>query len=221
MRRLLSVLLLVLAPVCAGQEELPTLEELLGLEPSAAEEAGAEQGEDAGADGELEETDAERLLRRELSGERSDEPFLEAVRLMGESASRLADDSDAGTVTQRLQEEILRKLDRAIEQAQNQQSSSSSSSSGSSSEPQAQQQPNQQQSQGSQTGQGDNQSEADAPPGSDASPAQAVAPDRARWGALPERVREALSQGSSDRFSAVYRRMTESYYKRLAEEATE
>ena len=36
---------------------------------------------------------------------------------------------------------------------------------------------------------------------------------------MPERVRAALMQGSTDRFSTLYESMTESYYRRLAEEA--
>ena len=40
----------------------------------------------------------------------------------------------------------------------------------------------------------------------------------ASWGNLPPHVRDALRQGSSDRFSSLYRTLTEEYYKRLAEQ---
>jgi hypothetical protein len=41
---------------------------------------------------------------------------------------------------------------------------------------------------------------------------------RAEWGRLPPRVREAVRQGLRDPMSAAYRRLTQEYYKRLAEE---
>lgn len=47
---------------------------------------------------------------------------------------------------------------------------------------------------------------------------QTGAADRA-WGNLPAQVRGQLSQGVSDPFSAVYQRLTEAYYQRLAHQA--
>ena len=41
----------------------------------------------------------------------------------------------------------------------------------------------------------------------------------AAWGALPDRLRGALLQGVADQYSALYERLTERYYQRLAEEA--
>ena len=41
---------------------------------------------------------------------------------------------------------------------------------------------------------------------------------RKEWGILPPRVREELSDGLRERFSPLYRRMTEAYYKALAEQ---
>jgi hypothetical protein len=43
----------------------------------------------------------------------------------------------------------------------------------------------------------------------------------AGWGELPERVRERLVEGSSDYFSTLYEALTEAYYRRLAEEASQ
>ena len=42
---------------------------------------------------------------------------------------------------------------------------------------------------------------------------------RTEWGALPPRLRDALSDGLEEPFSPVYREATEAYYRRLAEEA--
>jgi len=41
----------------------------------------------------------------------------------------------------------------------------------------------------------------------------------AEWGRLPQRVRDLIRQGSRDRVSSVYRRLTEEYYRRMAEDA--
>lgn len=43
----------------------------------------------------------------------------------------------------------------------------------------------------------------------------------ASWGNLPEHVRNALTQGRSDRFSSLYQQLTERYYRRLAEDRSE
>ena len=49
-------------------------------------------------------------------------------------------------------------------------------------------------------------------------PTTPLAEAKANWGNLPPRVRDELLEGVSEKFSPVYREMTESYYKRLAEE---
>lgn len=41
---------------------------------------------------------------------------------------------------------------------------------------------------------------------------------RAEWGRLPPRVRDAVRQGLRDPMSSAYRRLTQDYYRRLAEE---
>jgi hypothetical protein len=43
----------------------------------------------------------------------------------------------------------------------------------------------------------------------------------AAWGNLPARVRDQLMQGRHDQFSSLYESMTETYYRRLAEEASD
>ncbi len=64
--------------------------------------------------------------------------------------------------------------------------------------------------------------EADAsqPPGA-VDPADMAAQfdeSRVEWGQLPPRVRDAVRQGVRDPMSAAYRRLTQEYYRRLAEE---
>lgn len=200
----------------AEQEALPSLDDLLGIE---TEESDNEEG--AGIDPDRAELD------RALSGEQVADMFVQAVQQMADAADLLEVANTPGAPTQRLQDEIIRKLDILIEQAKQQQSSSSSSSSSnsdSSSQSQGQQpnqpQPGQQQQQGEQqqdqANQGDNLQEGTPPGFQDGPLADRLDELHAAWGALPTRIREALSQGSGDEFSTFYQSMTESYYRKLA-----
>jgi len=195
-------------------QPLPTLDELLGLDDSDAE-----SNEEAVNDTEVDAADAD--LERVLEQDKpiADE-FLEAVGLMHESATRLSSSTDTGIVTQRLQEDILRRLDELIDRAGDQSSSSSSSSSESQTSTQ-QQQPSQQRRDENQSNVNDNQDESTAPGGQEARLGAQATLDGARWGNLPKRLRDALLQGSSDSYSSLYKQMTETYYRRLAEEASE
>ncbi len=154
-------------------------------------------------------------LERKLSGAEMADAFVKATQLMGDTATRIETAQDTGIVTQRLQEDILRALDQIIEAAKQQQQSSSSSSSSSNSS--SSQSPQQQQS--NRAGEGENQGQANPPSRQDGALNTTGAGMRATWGALPARVRDALSQGQAGRFSSVYRSLTEAYYRRLAEEA--
>lgn len=211
---------------------VPGLDDLLNL-PSTKKPAPADAPED-GANGALppeppagEPGDAAPdELERKLTEQEIADRFRDAVRQMGESADRIASSNDVGLVTQRLQEEILKKLDLIVKQSENNSSSSSSSSSSSQSQQrdpgrqnqQQRGQQQQQQQQNAQAGQGENQGEAMPPPGQDPQFKGRLDTARAAWGSLPERVRESLLQGSSDYFSSLYEAMTESYYRKLAEE---
>lgn len=188
--------------------ELPSLDELLGLEEEDSD-APAEQA--VGAE-ELDDL---------LTGEQVADEFTQAVDLMGRSAARIADAGDLSLNTQRLQQDALDRLDKLIENAeqqeqQQQQSSSSSSSQSEQNVPQQQRGESQQQQ--DQQGQGDSTTETSAPTGNDVETNDLVNAARAAWGALPQRVRDALVQGAGDDFSRMYQSLTEEYYRRLAEE---
>lgn len=193
-----------------GVPPLPTLDELLGLPP--AKPAEAPKAEDA----------TRTELDRRLAGEGGEGEFAEAVALMADAAKRLGEASDTGVQTQRVQDEALRRLDKLIDEAQRQSSRSQSKSR----RPQQGEQDAQAQAQQRQTSQAQAQGQT---PGAQAGegnvPRQdgAANPPRAAggasWGNLPEHVRQALTQGQSDKFSSLYQQMTEQYYKRLAEEA--
>ncbi|MFG0306968.1 MAG: hypothetical protein ACF8Q5_12230 [Phycisphaerales bacterium JB040] len=193
-------------PDAAPVSPLPSLDELLGL----VEPGSLPPGEPA--------TDLERALSGEQAAR---DPFEAAVDLIQRSRTRLDTVADAGVATQRLQADALARLDQVIEQArarqQQSQQSSSSSSSSSSQQPQPDQQRQAQAQQ--QPGQRDNRGEVMAPGLEGVNTGPNIDSAGAAWGALPERLRGALLQGVSDQYSALYERLTERYYQRLAEEA--
>jgi hypothetical protein len=161
-------------------------------------------------------------LDRRLEGPRISDEFVEAVELMKQTSARLAHSGDAGLETQRLQEEVLRKLDKLIDQARRNKKKSSKSQQQAQSESQSEQNQQQQQSSQQQQQQQGEQLSSNAQGGN--VPPEAARPNAgstgasSSWGDLPAHVREALLQGVSDRFSSTYERMTQEYYKRLAEQ---
>jgi len=190
---------------------LPSLDDLLGLPDSKKNDSAKEAPP-------VKDTTQKRLEEQLDDTADIRDEFKLALKEMSESADRLEYSFDTGTVTQRLQQSIIRRLEDLIEASEDQQSSSSSSQSQS----QSQQQPSQpQQSSQSQSSQGSNTTENLPPGGREGELSDNLDTARAAWGSLPERVRDALQQGSGDYFSRLYESLTESYYKRLAEEGSE
>ncbi len=206
------------------KDPIPGLDDLLGIPSKTTPPA---DGEGKPVEGEPPEGDAVPVdplreeLERRLTAAEAEHQFREAVRQMGESADRIDRAGDVGLTTQRLHDQIVRRLDVLIQRSQ-QQSSSSSSSQSSSQQSSSQRQPQPSQPQSAdQAGAGENRGVVDPPPFQGARARGQLDLARAAWGSLPERVRGTLLQGSSDYFSALYEAMTEAYYKRLAEEARE
>lgn len=214
------------SPAPAAQ---PTLDDLLGItKPKPAEPATppATTGTPAQPKpGDLQPVDPTRAdLERKLNDPNVAEDFVQAVTLMKETSDRLTRASDVGLETQRLQQEVLLRLDKLIDEAKNQSKSKKSKSKSSSKQEQDQQQ-NQEQEQSSQQSkpqQGNQQAAASAQGGNvprqNAQLKAAPAGASASWGDLPPHVRDALMQGFSDSFSPTYEQMTQEYYKRLAEQ---
>lgn len=163
-------------------------------------------------------------LDRKLSQEQAGEQFAQAVELMSQVTARIEQDGDTGLTTQRLQEDAIRKLDMVLASARRQESPSESQGQASASTPSGQDaQPAQSTAAQGQT---DPRAAAADDPGEHAGPERQDGPlgptmsaVGATWGGLPPRVRDALRQGTSDRFSAFYDALTRRYYQRLAEEA--
>lgn len=185
------------------------LDDLLGTKPKTPPPPAGGAGSAAAAD-----------LDRKLSAKEMGDAFHEAVVLMGDAAGRIRKSKDTGVTTQRVQESIVRKLDLLIDQMEQQ--SQSGQPQPNQSQPQDSQQQSsqrrQQQRQPSQTPTGENNSEMDPPARRDGALGPEIDAARAAWGSLPERVRQMLMQGSSDKFSEAYKKLTEEYYRKLAEE---
>lgn len=198
-------------PTSAARKPLPSLDELLGLAPAAADavRADAPAAPDAGR----------QDLDQRLKEPAIDDQFEEAVRLMDRSAGRLSASKDAGLDTQRIQEDTLKKLDAMISQMQKQQQQRQSKSSSQQQQQQGQQpdQPQSQQAARNEKRSSDS-SAADSPARRDGPLRPGLEAAKAAWGSLPARIREMLLQGSGEKFSSGYDKLTEDYYKKLAEQ---
>jgi len=199
------------SPAPPPDDDLPSLDELLGT--------GKDKPADAPGAPDAEKANLDKLL----SGAELGQAFEQAVGFMKDAAKRLGDTKDVGITTQRVQEDALRKLDQLI----------------SSLDRQAQQQPQSQSEPGEpEDGKGPPRQRRPQPGQPSETPASGEPQDspgptlkegalnpelesaRAAWGALPARVRQMLMQGSNDRFSSMYNRLTQEYYRRLAEESS-
>lgn len=221
-----SVLLLMLGvPVIAsGQSDQPTLDELLELAPAESTEPTMTQ---PGSEATDEVSQTEELLEsvdEVLNVDDAADVFEQAVDEMDRVSRRLGRSFDAGVETQRMQESILRKLDQVIKAAKQQNSGADGSSGGQREQDQGAEQLARQAGQG-QDGQpqGTGRQASSGAAGSTApiepeNQDAAIEQLRKEWGVLPPRVREELSDGLRERFSPLYRRMTEAYYKALAEQ---
>ena len=139
------------------------------------------------------------------------------------SADLLDGDLDSGLGTQRVQQDILARLDQLIDiakQMSQQQMSSGGGGSGQSKpKPGTEQQQQQAGAQGSRPGVQDGQS-VEPPPGQEGDINTIIEETGSEWGHLPERLREMLEQAQNSHISRLYRTLTEQYYKRLAEEGS-
>ncbi len=193
----------------------PSLDELLGLPQKPAKPADPAAPEKP-ADAPRPADPARAELERQLSPGEVQALFDQAVVLMDQTALRLTSAQDTGLSTQRMQEDVIRKLDTLIDEAKKQQSKSRKSKPN----PQQQQQPQQSQpQQSSQQNAQNNQGQNPGPgPAMTEGNRNASPGGSAAWGNLPAHIRDALSQGKSEQYSSRYKLLTEKYYKRLAEE---
>ena len=203
-----------------------TLDELLGITAPGTSSETADRRRERKLESALQEQDLDDLASMAR----------ESIALVDEL---VGDRRDTGVETQRAQAEALSNIDALLDAATRfqRQQQASRSSGGSSSRRQRSQETGSDAQQGSQdqrageaqaasqTGAGKRQQAGDAtgdaadpPPPEDPVSADGVlAEGRTEWGALPQRIREIMSQARRDRVSALYQEATEAYYRRLAE----
>ena len=184
------------------RDDPPTLDELLGL-PEASPRRDTPDAA--------------------LEDDSTSEPFQLAVEGMRDAAQRLESAGDYSIETQRVQQQVVDRLDRLIAQAraQQQQQRQQSRSSDSGSQQQEQEQSQSDPSRG-------NPGEENGADASGAGPMKPVlenVDDRSlhaleeEWGKLPPRLRDALRNVMNEKFSSLYDEHTRRYYQRLAEES--
>ena len=216
-------------------DEAKSLDDLLGISESDSKKASAESGRTQ-----------KETLQRILSEKEAKNTLEETVEGMRRSAT-LLNEKDSGITVQRVQEDVLARLDALIASAQQQQQSSSSSSSSSSEKSKGSQQPKggkdkkqsesaaseekrreeakqrASQKEGDKSGPSKSQPTGDRPgelpPTVDAIEGGVIQETDEEWGGLPPRTREIIRQGVREKMSSVYRRWTEAYYRRIAEES--
>ncbi len=212
----------------------PTLDDLLGIKPKPAPAsekppsgkpvAGEKPATNASAekpsmtDGAQDQskTDLDRLLSAQEMGD----ALKQAIALMGDASTRLNDHADTGLGTQRVQEDVVKRLDQLLASLDKQKQQGQPSSSPQKPEPKQQpgpKKPGSKQGEQPQPG-GDGSQTRDGPTLQQGQLRPELESARAAWGSLPARVRDMLMQGTEDRFSARYKALTQEYYKRLAEE---
>ena len=197
------------------QDPPPSLDDLLGLETDESEV----QADEAAR------AESERELQRRLDEKEITDAFLVALDKMATSATRLGELFDTGLATQRVQQDILAKLDQLIDKARQMQSLGQASASRSTSSRRSRSQnPGQRKNQANNSrrdGTPQDPQAGDPPPRQDGDIHTILQEVGVEWGNLPERLRQELMQGRNDKFSSMYRRLTEEYYKRLAEEGSQ
>jgi hypothetical protein len=196
-----------------------SLDDLLGIDKDQQNKGAAEAAQ----------RDSDEALKRELSEKEIADNFALAVEKMSLSAELLDTKFDPGLGTQRVQEDIISKLDQLIQQCRNKQCKGGGSSSSSSAPQQAKNNPKNDPGNKPQApkpnppGNQRNPKPSDSregaePPLQEGDINTVIEESRTEWGNLPPRVRDAIQQARRGKFSSLYSQLTAEYYKRLAEE---
>jgi hypothetical protein len=155
------------------------------------------------------------------------DPFKSAVEDMKQAATRLGAE-DTGLDTQRAQERAVRRLDQLISQLKPKKQKPKDKPKSRDKDQGSEE--NEGQQEGDAQAQAKSQGKSQKPGTEAANGGLGPAAEEARlkqeemneklaeWGNLPPRLRDQLLQGMEDRFSNLYREMTEKYYRRLAEQ---
>lgn len=100
----------------AKSTDEPSIDELLGLDEDKKDDA--PKPDDGHDDDEDKGPELTRDLDKALTGEQAADQFAQAIQEMEEVAIRLSDEADPGIDTQRMQDEIILKLEQIIASAE-------------------------------------------------------------------------------------------------------
>lgn len=186
--------------------------------PTIAQEPPQASAEDQ--DKEKEEL-GEKLIRKATS-DSDDDLMSEVIRLMNESARRLEIKYDPGEETQAVQSTIMDRLEEAIKIAAAQRRPQRSSGGRPKSDKrEGTPPPGKEEGEESKSDQAADTADAASAAGAGQVDATGTLPSgqldesRRGWGSLPERDRDAVIQGSGEKFLERYREMIERYYRAL------
>lgn len=173
--------------------------------------------QDKGQDQDREDESKQRLIRR-ARGEQDGDIMSEIMRQMQEVGTRLDEFFDVGQETQHKQEDILDRLDEAIEQAKQNMRAQHSNSSGESDDRPEGDAADQDAAGGEQADSGTSEEAGEGAGGDEVEAAQgSTLHERQRqWGNLPRRDREEVLQGQNDDVLEKYRELVNKYYEALA-----
>ncbi len=193
----------------------------LGAEPDNKDQLPEESGV-----GEIEKNELEAAL---LGGDVAEEKVEQDFRLVGtrmaRSRQRLAINSDAGKVTQVIQERILSDLDKLIDQAQQRQQQGECSG-GQCSSPSEADAAKQAQNQGKKDAKSagkpanPNTTSNTAGAGSKPHDLKDIVETASEWGAVTPRMRDAVIESKSETLIEQYRKLIEDYYGALSKEGS-
>lgn len=166
----------------------------------------------------------ERLIRKAVTDQ--DEDMMDVlIRLMDESATRLELEFDPGEQTQDVQGRIVRQLDEVIQQAASRTQAKSRSSKPSQGEKRGSTKPDTKSGRDGATRPGQPAAGSDPPESTErGTAAGGTDPDagtmrdvRRTWGHLPQRERDEVIQGITERHLERFREWIERYYQALQE----
>ncbi len=209
----------------AASNDAPTLDELLEIPslPTTSIDGGttARDGDQVPDDLLKARSLIDPLIERKLSDAGPTDLFKEAVAMMDVASQRLTVDKDPGLGTQRIQQSTLAKLDQLIAEVRKRQCEACKSGSSKPQDNDSQSSENNAKARAAASPNGQSENRGAPSPGrvTGVDPTKTpIEQLRREWGHLPARLRAELMQGLDERFSPIYKRLTEAYYRRLAEE---
>lgn len=197
---------------------------IVSLLPTNPTLAIMQQGDKGADDKKVDKKLGEKLIR-DVTTKADSDLMTSIMQLMIESARQLEVDFDPGPQTQKIQQQVITKLDEAIAQAKSQRRKKSPNQQPSSSDRRTQppasknkDEPKQADGQNAQDGQASSTS---TPPGGSVTEAGTTGglleESRRSWGHLPQRHRDEVIQGAGEQYLQRYRDWIQRYYRALQE----